>query len=343
MANALRRQAPRAFALTTSISLPSLLHRLPRSHLWAVRPFSTTLCRAESRSESADNTSTRQRETGSNSASHWKYPPSRGLFFTNFPKDANESDLRDAASPFGEIESVRLLWHLDGMMNGYGFVNFAAQSAADQCLNAGLEISGHALKLAYPRISERPRVETNTPTQRFPRRRQLFLSNLPFAANEDDVLRVFKPFGEIESIRILRTSDGSTRGYAYVTFAKQSAADACVLSPLEIFGRTIRFGYAHKRDLGPFPPSHVLHLSDLPPNTEPHHIHTGFESFGVIRAIRLYSEGGSEIGEAQRLTAHVQFASKGDAVRAYEKSAGEPLYIMQRRVRVDYGPGKNLR
>ena len=54
--------------------------------------------------------------------------------------------------------------------------------------------------------------------------RRLFIRNLPFSVREEDLRSVFSPFGAIDSLHIPVAADGSGKGFAFVSFASQSAA-----------------------------------------------------------------------------------------------------------------------
>lgn len=71
--------------------------------------------------------------------------------------------------------------------------------------------------------------------------REVYVSNVPFDANEDDFRRVFGDCGEIEEITIptIYTS-GRPKGFAFVRFADQKGRDeALILNQTNMLNRTI--------------------------------------------------------------------------------------------------------
>lgn len=48
--------------------------------------------------------------------------------------------------------------------------------------------------------------------------REVFLLNLSWTANEDDVKQTFSRFGEIDSVRIPKKPNGSSKGIGFVVF-----------------------------------------------------------------------------------------------------------------------------
>ncbi|KAJ7325518.1 hypothetical protein DFH08DRAFT_787615 [Mycena albidolilacea] len=82
------------------------------------------------------------------------------------------------------------------------------------------------------------------------------------------------------------------------------------------------------------PPGRVLFVGNMPYGTEEADLRDKFLPFGPLRSIRLATKPGGE----PRGFAHVEFLKEADAVAAYESFAEEPLYMLDRNLRVDYAP-----
>ncbi|KAJ7689224.1 hypothetical protein B0H14DRAFT_3051123 [Mycena olivaceomarginata] len=72
-------------------------------------------------------------------------PPSRELFMGTISPAVTEEHIRDSAAVFGEVESVQIMRHPDGSSPSCGYLTFAEQSAADECL----EIWGAIYDMEY--------------------------------------------------------------------------------------------------------------------------------------------------------------------------------------------------
>ncbi|KAJ7166685.1 hypothetical protein C8R46DRAFT_996356 [Mycena filopes] len=203
-----------------------------------------------------------------------------------------------------------------------------------------------ALSTTRPRLDDYAYAQT-PPQQQLsenPPSRQLFLGNLAFEATEEDLRSTLESFGEIEAIRLILNPDGSSRGFGYVTFTEQAAADAVIKAGLYIFNRPARLDYAVRpsnpgervpRTGGPSnPPGRVIFAGNMPFGTEEMDVREKFEPFGAIKSIRLASRAGGEF----RGFAHIEFMRQEDAQAAYESFAEEPLYMLDRNVRVDFAP-----
>jgi len=70
----------------------------------------------------------------------------------------------------------------------------------------------------------------------------LFVGNMPYDAADDDILKLFKPCGEIAQVRAgIDAGTQRTKGFAYIEFATQEAADKAMamINPM-LKGRTLR-------------------------------------------------------------------------------------------------------
>jgi len=79
-----------------------------------------------------------------------KEVPVFSLFVKNLPLDASEASLREAFKSCGKILGVRLPVHQDsGKLTGFGFVDFASNSARRRALSLGRPtLGGRQLLLA---------------------------------------------------------------------------------------------------------------------------------------------------------------------------------------------------
>ncbi|KAJ7722943.1 hypothetical protein B0H16DRAFT_1251690, partial [Mycena metata] len=82
------------------------------------------------------------------------------------------------------------------------------------------------------------------------------------------------------------------------------------------------------------PPGRVLFVGNMPFGSEESDIREKFEPFGPLKSVRLAVRPGGEF----RGFAHVEFMRVEDAKAAYESFAEEPLYMLDRNIRVDFAP-----
>ena len=81
----------------------------------------------------------------------------------------------------------------------------------------------------------------------------IFVGNLPFRAEREDVLQLFSPFGEVLNCSLpLERDTGRKRGFAFVEMADESIESAAIdgLQGTELMGRRLRINKAEPRGSG---------------------------------------------------------------------------------------------
>ena len=78
----------------------------------------------------------------------------------------------------------------------------------------------------------------------------IFVGNLPFRAEQEDVAELFAPFGEVANCALpLERDTGRKRGFAFVEMADPESEDRAVeaLQGAELMGRALRINKAEPR------------------------------------------------------------------------------------------------
>ena len=81
----------------------------------------------------------------------------------------------------------------------------------------------------------------------------IFVGNLPFRAEREDVLQLFTPFGEVLNCSLpLERDTGRKRGFAFVEMADESIESTAIdgLQGTELMGRPLRINKAEPRGSG---------------------------------------------------------------------------------------------
>jgi len=82
----------------------------------------------------------------------------------------------------------------------------------------------------------------------------IFVGNLPFRAEREDVLQLFTPFGEVTNCSLpLERDTGRKRGFAFIEMADESLESAAIesLQGAEMMGRPLRINKAEPRNNSP--------------------------------------------------------------------------------------------
>ena len=81
----------------------------------------------------------------------------------------------------------------------------------------------------------------------------IFVGNLPFRAEREDVLQLFSPFGEVLNCSLpLERDTGRKRGFAFVEMADEAIESKAIdgLQGTELMGRPLRINKAEPRGSG---------------------------------------------------------------------------------------------
>ena len=79
---------------------------------------------------------------------------------------------------------------------------------------------------------------------------KLYVGNLPFSADEAQLRELFSAYGEISELAMITDRDtGRSKGFAFITFATQQAADkALEQDGKDLGGRNMRVNIAQERE-----------------------------------------------------------------------------------------------
>ncbi|XP_010004202.1 PREDICTED: CUGBP Elav-like family member 6 isoform X4 [Chaetura pelagica] len=136
------------------------------------------------------------------------------LFVGQIPRNLEESDLKPLFEEFGRIYELTVLKdRFTGMHKGCAFLSYCARDSALKAQSALHE------QKTLPGVSDGAGED-----------RKLFVGMLGKQQSEDDVRRLFEPFGQIEECTILRGPDGASKGCAFVKYGSHAEAQAAINS-----------------------------------------------------------------------------------------------------------------
>jgi len=165
----------------------------------------------------------------------------REVYVSNLSFQATETDFRDVFGQYGEIEQVTIpKIYSSGRPKGFAFVRFATPEQRDEAIAnlngftfVGREIGVRENKgRATPQNRQRaPQREKRKLSQRVEGCTTVYVGNLPWKADENELETIFGQFGVVKSggARVVRKNwTNKSRGFGYVEFETMDAADKAV-------------------------------------------------------------------------------------------------------------------
>lgn len=188
----------------------------------------------------------------------------RTVFVGNLPYTVERNQLKKWFSKFGKVECVRLrsapiadpevprkvavikkTFH-ENRSNIHAYVRFKSIEAADNAIQGnGALFNNHVI-----------RVDHSIPDRKYDAGKAVFIGNVPFAIEEDNLRSFFAECGDIESVRIIRDKNtGVGKGFAYINFKCSSsvplalALDGEVLEKRELRVKPIKYQKKNAKSL----------------------------------------------------------------------------------------------
>uniref|UniRef100_A0A182PVF8 RRM domain-containing protein n=1 Tax=Anopheles epiroticus TaxID=199890 RepID=A0A182PVF8_9DIPT len=161
------------------------------------------------------------------------------LFIKNLSFNTNEDAIRERFRCVGAIHMVQVVRSMDlsgtgrNESRGYGFIQFKRRQAADYALKnlQSVQIDGRTVELARSDRTLRTAQEGAERKKSKALKQtgcKILVRNIPFQASAKEVRDLFKPFGDIKSLRLPKkmaaSADDTHRGFCFVEYVEESDA-----------------------------------------------------------------------------------------------------------------------
>ncbi|CAG2110732.1 unnamed protein product, partial [Medioppia subpectinata] len=150
----------------------------------------------------------------------------------------------------------------------------------------------------------------------------VFISNLNFNTNEDQLKEALGKFGQIDDLRLVRNYKGLSKGYAYVEYASiESVREALKHDRMPLEGRPVFITEMGKRSKFSFSTSiekHKIFVKNISPEVTVETLNQVFSKYGSLKDVRLvtYRNGHS------KGCAYIEYNDESSALLAVKEADG---------------------
>jgi len=174
---------------------------------------------------------------------------SGNVFIKNLDKVIDNKALYDTFSAFGNILSCKVATDDQGGSKGYGFVHYETQDAATLAVTKvnGMLLNGKKVFVGFF-VPRKDRSDTGAAADAT--FTNVFVKSLLTEVDDDALVAMLKPFGEIKSAVVMKDGEGKSRGFGFVNFEEHDAAAKAIeeLNGKEQEGgKTLYVGRAQKK------------------------------------------------------------------------------------------------
>lgn len=147
------------------------------------------------------------------------------IFIKNLDTSIDNKALQDTFAAFGAVLSCKVAVDNNGQSKGYGFVQFDNEESAQ---NAIRQLNGMLINDKKVYVGLFIRHQERTQANGSPKFTNVYVKNLPETTTDEDLEKVFGPYGVITSAVVMRDANGKSRCFGFVNFQSPDAAAAAV-------------------------------------------------------------------------------------------------------------------
>lgn len=267
------------------------------------------------------------------------------VFIKNLDKTIENKAMYDTFSAFGNILSCKVVTDEQGASKGYGFVHFETEEAAMQAIEKvnGMLLNGRKVYVGKF-ISQKEREKLMG--EKLKRFMNVFVKNFGDDMTDEDLKKLFIPYGNITSSKVMIDEHGKSKGFGFVSYDNPECAEKAVneVNEREFNGKILYVGRAQKKQerqqelkkkfeqLKQERQSRYqgvnLYVKNLDDSIDDSRLRQEFSSFGTITSAKVMSDADGR----SKGFGFVCFSSPEEATKAVTEMNGrivisKPLYV----------------
>ncbi|KAI0176778.1 hypothetical protein BJ166DRAFT_505343 [Pestalotiopsis sp. NC0098] len=179
-----------------------------------------------------------------------------GIYVSNMSFDVTEEHLKEAYAKYGEIVHVNIARDARGLSRGFGFVEFADKTAAEQALAETDQSYWHGRRVNVQVRKGKPnrgRGDNSVREKKEPTT-SLYIGNIPYDASDADLNKLFRELENVTDVRVaVDRNTGWPRGFAHADFTDLESAQKAFnkIAETKLFGRTLIPDFATQKQSEP--------------------------------------------------------------------------------------------
>ncbi|XP_050007313.1 polyadenylate-binding protein 1-like isoform X3 [Alexandromys fortis] len=265
------------------------------------------------------------------------------IFIKNLENSIDNKALYDTFSTFGSILSSKVVYNEHGS-RGFGFVHFETHEAAQKAINTmnGMLLNDRKVFVGHFKSRQKREAELGARALGFT---NIYVKNLHVDMDEQGLQDLFSQFGKMQSVKVMRDSNGQSRGFGFVNFEKHEEAQKAVdhMNGKDVSGQQLFVGRAQKRAERQSELKRRfeqmkqerqnryqgvnLYVKNLDDSINDERLKEVFSAYGVITSAKVMTESSHSKGFG-----FVCFSSPEEATKAVTEMNGrivgtKPLYV----------------
>ncbi|XP_047325343.1 polyadenylate-binding protein 2-like [Impatiens glandulifera] len=241
------------------------------------------------------------------------------LYVGDLDMNVTDSQLYDLFNQVGQVVSVRVCRDLSTRFSlGYGYVNYSSASDAAKAIERlnFTPLGGKSIRIMHSH---------RDPSGRKSGTANIFIKNLDKAIDNKSLHDTFAPFGNILSCKIATDSSGNSKGYGFVQFESDEAAQKAIeqLNGMLLDDKQVYVGYfvrKQEREIvisqTKFNNVYVKNLSDV---TTDEDLMKTFSEYGAITSAVVMRDGNGK----SKCFGFVNFENPDDAAKSVDGLNGK--------------------